>query len=52
MCVRLLPLSNVLFAGDPCDGDDDGDGVADYRDNCRLVVNVDQKQTRSKSNLC
>ena len=36
------------MTGDPCDSDDDGDGVADYRDNCRLVFNVDQKQTRSK----
>ena len=38
----------VPVLGDPCDSDDDGDGVADYRDNCRLVFNVDQKQTRSK----
>lgn len=36
------------MTGDPCDSDDDGDGVSDYRDNCRLVFNVDQKQTRSK----
>lgn len=40
----------LSFVGDPCDSDDDGDGVADFRDNCRLVFNVDQKQTTSKWN--
>ena len=44
----LFPF--LLFVGDPCDSDDDGDGVADFRDNCRLVFNVDQKQTMSKCN--
>ena len=43
-------FSFLLFVGDPCDSDDDGDGVADFRDNCRLVFNVDQKQTMSKWN--
>ena len=31
--------------GDNADTDDDGDGVADVKDNCRLVVNNNQKNT-------
>jgi hypothetical protein len=30
------------MCGDACDGDDDGDGVADATDNCALVTNADQ----------
>ena len=48
---KLLWHVPSLFAGDPCDSDDDDDGVADFIDNCRLVFNVDQKQTKSKSNI-
>lgn len=33
--------------GDECDDDDDNDGVLDEDDNCRLVVNPDQKDSDS-----
>lgn len=40
-------LTVLFVSGDVCDSDDDEDGVVDFRDNCRLVFNVDQKQTKS-----
>src|SRR3989338_1546331 len=30
---------------DACDPDDDNDGVSDSKDNCKLVINKDQKDT-------
>ena len=35
----------TVFAGDACDGDDDGDGIPDEDDNCSLIPNVDQTDT-------
>ena len=35
--IHLFSLS--LFTGDACDEDDDGDGILDAKDNCRLVHN-------------
>lgn len=31
--------------GDACDEDDDNDRIADWRDNCPLLVNLDQRDT-------
>ena len=40
--------------GNPCDPDDDDDGLLDVDDNCRLVVNPDQLDTDNdgKGDLC
>ena len=40
--------------GNPCDPDDDDDGLLDVEDNCRLVVNPDQLDTDNdgKGDLC
>ena len=35
--------------GDVCDGDDDGDGLADGVDNCPLIANSDQANADSDS---
>lgn len=35
--------------GDDCDHDDDNDGVLDDHDNCRLIVNPNQKDSDSKT---
>lgn len=40
-------LTVLFVSGDVCDSDDDEDSVVDFRDNCRLVFNVDQKRTKS-----
>ena len=37
-----------MFTGDECDSDDDNDGVPDRIDNCRLVSNADQNDSRGK----
>ena len=35
-----------LFAGDACDDDQDGDGVSNLSDNCRLVSNSAQEHVK------
>ena len=35
-----------LFAGDACDDDQDGDGVSNLNDNCRLVSNLGQEHVK------
>ena len=35
-----------LFAGDACDDDQDGDGVSNLNDNCRLVNNSGQEHVK------
>ena len=37
-----------MFTGDACDPDDDNDGVPDRLDNCRLIPNADQNDSRGK----
>ncbi len=38
-----LTLFLLLFVGDACDDDQDGDGVSNLDDNCRLVSNPGQE---------
>ena len=35
-----------LFLGDACDGDQDGDGVSNHDDNCRLISNAGQEHVK------
>ena len=37
---------SVIPTGDECDSDDDNDGIPDELDNCRLIMNTDQKDGR------
>ena len=32
-----------IFVGDACDDDQDGDGISNFDDNCRLVNNTGQE---------
>src|SRR3712207_8484983 len=44
----LFPYTTLFRSdgeGDACDGDDDGDGVADGTDNCQLTPNPGQTNT-------
>ena len=36
----------IVFAGDACDDDQDGDGVSNLEDNCRLVSNSGQESVK------
>ena len=38
-----LTASPLLFVGDACDDDQDGDGISNLDDNCRLVSNPGQE---------
>ena len=39
--IHIHPI--IVFAGDACDDDQDGDGVSNLEDNCRLVSNSGQE---------
>jgi hypothetical protein len=44
-CSKLQEDVDADGSGDACDGDDDGDSVADLVDNCRFMPNPDQRDT-------
>lgn len=38
-------------AGDPCDEDDDEDGVPDQLDNCHLISNAEQLDNNGEATI-